>query len=151
MKSIKSERRKWSKSHGALISTHKMGRDFPLFKNNKIILFSSPTEMKSGMMQDTPTTFTDCAAIFKSGSTQSGVYTLTIPNTTVEVKVRSACISKQRVIFNQAVQCPDPGCMYAWRGMAPTHPRLLNLVNKTMHTSVWTQSTVLCFWVGQWS
>lgn len=63
---------------------------FSLFKNNKMTDFfplSSPTEMKTGMMQDTPTTFMDCAAIFKSGSTQSGVYTLTIPNTTIEVKV----------------------------------------------------------------
>uniref|UniRef100_A0A8C3AEP9 Angiopoietin 2a n=1 Tax=Cyclopterus lumpus TaxID=8103 RepID=A0A8C3AEP9_CYCLU len=35
---------------------------------------------------DTPTTFMDCAAVFKSGNTQSGVYTLTLPNTTIEVK-----------------------------------------------------------------
>uniref|UniRef100_A0A3Q3WE13 Fibrinogen C-terminal domain-containing protein n=1 Tax=Mola mola TaxID=94237 RepID=A0A3Q3WE13_MOLML len=35
---------------------------------------------------DTPTTFMDCAAIFKSGNSQSGVYTLTLPNTTMEVK-----------------------------------------------------------------
>ncbi|KAM8739373.1 angiopoietin-2a isoform 1-T1 [Acanthopagrus schlegelii] len=41
---------------------------------------------KTGMMQDTPTTFMDCTAVFKSGNTQSGVYTLTLPNTTVEVK-----------------------------------------------------------------
>lgn len=40
------------------------------------------------MMQDTPTTFMDCTAVFKSGNTQNGVYTLTLPNTTVEVKVK---------------------------------------------------------------
>ncbi|KAM8851709.1 angiopoietin-2a [Synchiropus picturatus] len=39
------------------------------------------------MMQDTPTTFTDCAAVLKAGHTQSGVYTLTLPNTTEEAKV----------------------------------------------------------------
>lgn len=42
------------------------------------------------MMQDNPTTFMDCAAVYKSGNTQSGVYTLTLPNTTVEVKVQWA-------------------------------------------------------------
>lgn len=44
-------------------------------------------------MGDTPTTFMDCAAVFKSGNTQSGVYTLTLPNTTTEVKVQLACLS----------------------------------------------------------
>lgn len=45
------------------------------------------------MMQDTPTTFMDCAAVFKSGNSQSGVYTLTLPNTTTDVKVQLACLS----------------------------------------------------------
>ncbi|KAK9541647.1 hypothetical protein VZT92_001674 [Zoarces viviparus] len=56
--------------------------------NNLIhtISVSSARESKTVMMQDTPTTFMDCAAVFKSGNTQSGVYTLTLPNTTVEVK-----------------------------------------------------------------
>lgn len=36
-------------------------------------------------------------------------------------------------------------------GHALTRPRVLNLVNKTMHTSVQTQPTVLCLWVGQWN
>lgn len=40
------------------------------------------------MMQDTPTTYMDCAAVYKSGNIKSGVYTLTIPNTTTEVKVK---------------------------------------------------------------
>ncbi|XP_028982703.1 angiopoietin-2a [Betta splendens] len=43
-------------------------------------------EAKTAMMQDTPTTFMDCAAVYKAGNTQSGVYTLTLPNTTIEVK-----------------------------------------------------------------
>ncbi|TNN56156.1 Angiopoietin-2 [Liparis tanakae] len=51
------------------------------------ISVSSAREIKAVMMQDTPTTFMDCAAVFKSGNTQSGVYTLTLPNTTIEVKV----------------------------------------------------------------
>ncbi|KAM4591979.1 angiopoietin-2a isoform 1-T1 [Odontesthes bonariensis] len=46
----------------------------------------SPQEPKTVMMQDTPSTYMDCAAVYKSGNTHSGVYTLTIPNTTVEVK-----------------------------------------------------------------
>lgn len=50
-------------------------------------LLLSPAESKTVMMQDTPATFVDCAAIFKSGNTRSGVYTLTLPNTTTEVKV----------------------------------------------------------------
>lgn len=87
------------------------------------------------MMQDTPTTFMDCAAIFKSGNTQSGVHTLTLPNTTTEVKVRSVLKNVPRkIIFIPAGQ---------WNGMhmtvhrhALTHPHLHNLVNKTMHTSV---------------
>ncbi|XP_051273063.1 angiopoietin-2a [Dicentrarchus labrax] len=56
--------------------------------NNLIqtISVGSAKETKTVMMQDTPTTFVDCAAVFKSGSTQSGVYTLTLPNTTIEVK-----------------------------------------------------------------
>ncbi|XP_038152225.1 angiopoietin-2a [Cyprinodon tularosa] len=43
-------------------------------------------EPKTAMMQDTPTIYMDCAAVYKSGNTKSGVYTLTIPNTTTEVK-----------------------------------------------------------------
>ncbi|XP_068423953.1 angiopoietin-2a [Clinocottus analis] len=56
--------------------------------NNLIhaISVSSARESKTVMMQDTPTTFIDCAAVFKSGNTQNGVYTLTLPNTTIEVK-----------------------------------------------------------------
>lgn len=42
------------------------------------------------MLQDNPTTFMDCAAVYKSGQTQSGVYTLTLPNATSEVKVRQS-------------------------------------------------------------
>ncbi|XP_077469249.1 angiopoietin-2a [Stigmatopora argus] len=56
--------------------------------NQLIHTFSTGTvqETKTAMMQDTPSTFVDCAAVFKSGNTKNGVYTLTLPNTTVEVK-----------------------------------------------------------------
>ncbi|KAJ3610641.1 hypothetical protein NHX12_022733 [Muraenolepis orangiensis] len=43
-------------------------------------------DSKPIMMQDTPSTFRDCAAVFKSGNTETGVYALTLPNTTQEVK-----------------------------------------------------------------
>lgn len=48
----------------------------------------SSTGPKTVMMRDTPTTFTDCAAVYKSGNTNSGVYTLTLPNSTMEFKVK---------------------------------------------------------------
>uniref|UniRef100_G3NTJ9 Angiopoietin 2a n=1 Tax=Gasterosteus aculeatus aculeatus TaxID=481459 RepID=G3NTJ9_GASAC len=56
--------------------------------NNLIhtVSIGSAPASKTVMMQDTPTAFTDCAAVFKSGNTQSGVYTLTLPNNTTEVK-----------------------------------------------------------------
>ncbi|KAM7408834.1 hypothetical protein PAMA_002519 [Pampus argenteus] len=56
--------------------------------NNLINTLSVGTarEKKTGMMRDNPTTYMDCAAVFKSGNTQSGVYTLTLPNSTLEVK-----------------------------------------------------------------
>lgn len=47
-------------------------------------------ETKPVMMQDTPTSYIDCAAVYKSGNSHTGVYTLTIPNTTMEVKVKWA-------------------------------------------------------------
>ena len=43
---------------------------------------------KPTMMQDTPTTYPDCAALYKSGNTDSGVYSLALPNTTQEIKVQ---------------------------------------------------------------
>uniref|UniRef100_A0A673B4G5 Angiopoietin 2a n=1 Tax=Sphaeramia orbicularis TaxID=375764 RepID=A0A673B4G5_9TELE len=57
--------------------------------NNLIHTISTGTargESTLAITTDTPTTYTDCAAVFKSGNTQSGVYTLTSPNTTLEVK-----------------------------------------------------------------
>ncbi|XP_056148408.1 angiopoietin-2a [Lampris incognitus] len=56
--------------------------------NNLIHVLSVTTdgETKPAMMQDTPTTYMDCAAVFKSGNTESGVYALTLPNTTHEIK-----------------------------------------------------------------
>ncbi|KAK6328487.1 hypothetical protein J4Q44_G00004650 [Coregonus suidteri] len=57
--------------------------------NNLISTISIPTGggNKPTMMQDTPTTYPDCAAVYKSGNTDSGVYSLTLPNTTQEIKV----------------------------------------------------------------
>ncbi|KAM3862640.1 angiopoietin-2a [Diretmus argenteus] len=54
--------------------------------NNLIhtISVTAAGETKAAMMQDTPTTYMDCAAVFKSGNTESGVYALTLPNTTLE-------------------------------------------------------------------
>lgn len=49
---------------------------------------ASAAETKAAMMQDTPSTHMDCAAVFKSGNTESGVYVLTLPNSTLEVKVK---------------------------------------------------------------
>ncbi|XP_026044940.1 angiopoietin-2a [Astatotilapia calliptera] len=56
--------------------------------NNLISNIASGTAQgpKTVMMRDTPTTFMDCAAVYKSGNTNSGVYTLTLPNSTMEVK-----------------------------------------------------------------
>ncbi|XP_053189177.1 angiopoietin-2a isoform X2 [Scomber japonicus] len=54
--------------------------------NNLIHTFSMGTPRGGLLSRDTPTTYMDCAAVFKSGNTQSGVYTLTLPNTTLEVK-----------------------------------------------------------------
>ncbi|XP_029926336.1 angiopoietin-2a [Myripristis murdjan] len=56
--------------------------------NNLIHTISTTTagETKPAMMQDTPSTYMDCAAVFKSGNTESGVYVLTLPNSTLEVK-----------------------------------------------------------------
>ncbi|KAK7930780.1 hypothetical protein WMY93_007175 [Mugilogobius chulae] len=50
------------------------------------IAMGTLAETKTAMMKDIPTTYTDCAAVFKSGNTQSGVYTLTLPDSTQEVK-----------------------------------------------------------------
>ncbi|XP_027133153.1 angiopoietin-2a [Larimichthys crocea] len=68
---------------------HRQQQDLLETVNNLIhtISVGSARETKPVMMQDTPpTTFIDCAAVFKSGNTQSGVYILTLPNTTTEVK-----------------------------------------------------------------
>ncbi|XP_047459691.1 angiopoietin-2a [Mugil cephalus] len=56
--------------------------------NNLIYTISagSVRDTKPVMMQDTPTTFSDCAAVYKSGNTNSGVYTLTLPDIKMEVK-----------------------------------------------------------------
>ncbi|XP_010887248.1 angiopoietin-2a [Esox lucius] len=56
--------------------------------NNLISTISVPTGggNKPTMMQDTPTTYPDCTAVYKSGNKDSGVYTLNLPNTTQEFK-----------------------------------------------------------------
>ncbi|TSN48498.1 Angiopoietin-2 [Bagarius yarrelli] len=54
--------------------------------NNLIQTINIPTPDKSAMMQDTPPQYKDCAAIFKSGNKESGVYTLTIPDTKEQIK-----------------------------------------------------------------
>ncbi|KAJ8013725.1 hypothetical protein DPEC_G00032780 [Dallia pectoralis] len=56
--------------------------------NNLIHTISVPTGggNKPTMMQDTPTTYPDCASVYKSGNTASGVYSLNLPNTTQEFK-----------------------------------------------------------------
>lgn len=41
----------------------------------------------SAMMRDAPTVFRDCAAVFKSGITKSGVYSLNLPTMTQPIKV----------------------------------------------------------------
>ncbi|KAM9477371.1 angiopoietin-2a isoform 1-T1 [Clarias gariepinus] len=54
--------------------------------NNLIQSINIPTSDKTAMMQDTPSQYKDCAAIFKSGNKESGVYTLTIPDTKEQIK-----------------------------------------------------------------
>uniref|UniRef100_A0AAR2L0P3 Fibrinogen C-terminal domain-containing protein n=1 Tax=Pygocentrus nattereri TaxID=42514 RepID=A0AAR2L0P3_PYGNA len=54
--------------------------------NSFIHTMSVPTPGKSAMMQDTPVQYRDCAAVFKSGNKESGVYTLTIPDTKEQIK-----------------------------------------------------------------
>lgn len=41
----------------------------------------------SAMMRDAPTVFRDCAAVFKSENTKSGVYSLNLPSMTQPIKV----------------------------------------------------------------
>ncbi|XP_060780606.1 angiopoietin-2a isoform X1 [Neoarius graeffei] len=54
---------------------------------NKLIQsINVPSSDKLAMMQDTPSQYSDCAAIFKSGNKESGVYTLTIPDTKEQIK-----------------------------------------------------------------
>lgn len=50
------------------------------------ITMGTPGETKAAMMKDIPSIYMDCAAVFKSGNTQSGVYTLTLPDSTQELK-----------------------------------------------------------------
>ncbi|XP_076830430.1 angiopoietin-2a [Brachyhypopomus gauderio] len=54
--------------------------------NSLIHTISVPTPGKSAMMQDTPSQYKDCTAVFKSGNKESGVYTLTVPETKEQIK-----------------------------------------------------------------
>ncbi|KAJ8417961.1 hypothetical protein AAFF_G00136700 [Aldrovandia affinis] len=56
--------------------------------NNLISTIAVPTMKPSVTVEESlRTVYTDCAAVFKSGSTQSGVYSLTLPNSTEQMKV----------------------------------------------------------------
>ncbi|KAG7462759.1 hypothetical protein MATL_G00188160 [Megalops atlanticus] len=54
--------------------------------NNLISTMTVPTMKTSVMIPESLTVYTDCAAVFKSGKKQSGVYQLTLPNTTQQIK-----------------------------------------------------------------
>ncbi|XP_062375993.1 angiopoietin-2a [Sardina pilchardus] len=54
--------------------------------NNIIDSISTSTMTRSAMMRDAPTVFRDCAAVFKAGSTKSGVYSLNLPSMTQPIK-----------------------------------------------------------------
>lgn len=50
--------------------------------------FLNTAKSSVAVRKEEQTTFRDCAEIFKSGLTTSGIYTLTFPNSTEEIKVR---------------------------------------------------------------
>ncbi|KAJ8248216.1 hypothetical protein GJAV_G00239660 [Gymnothorax javanicus] len=54
--------------------------------NTLISTITVPTLKASAMVQDAPEEYVDCAAAFKAGKTQSGVYSLTSPNSTNHIK-----------------------------------------------------------------
>lgn len=67
-------------------------------RNNHLLLYLNSPEMPSCFLKaaknslvtkEEPIIFRDCAEAFKSGLTTSGLYTLTFPNSTQEVKVRA--------------------------------------------------------------
>lgn len=53
------------------------------------------------MMQDVPDQYNDCAAVFKSGNKESGVYSLTIPDTKQQFKVTSINLIQVKVVDYQ--------------------------------------------------
>lgn len=53
------------------------------------------------MMQDDPDQFNDCAAVFKLGNKESGVYSLTIPDTKQQFKVTSIYLIQVKVVKYQ--------------------------------------------------
>ncbi|KAG9344377.1 hypothetical protein JZ751_011046 [Albula glossodonta] len=54
--------------------------------NNLISSIAVPTVKMSLMTQEPMTGYTDCAAVFKSGKSQSGIYSLNLPNSTDQIK-----------------------------------------------------------------
>ncbi|XP_008845416.1 angiopoietin-2 [Nannospalax galili] len=54
--------------------------------NSLLTMMSTPDNKSSFVSKEEQTVFRDCAEIFKSGITTSGIYTLTFPNSTEETK-----------------------------------------------------------------
>lgn len=54
--------------------------------NTLISTITVPTLKASAMVQDAPAAYTDCAAAFKAGKRQSGIYPLTSPNSTDHIE-----------------------------------------------------------------
>ncbi|KAK1171628.1 angiopoietin-2-like [Acipenser oxyrinchus oxyrinchus] len=54
--------------------------------NNLIAIISPPNLKTSVMATEAQTHYKDCAELYKSGKTTSGVYALTLPNTTEQIK-----------------------------------------------------------------
>lgn len=88
--------------------------------NSLLTMMSSPDYKSSvAVPKEEKTTFRDCAEIFKSGLTTSGIYTLTFPNSTEEVKVRR---DVPRQLWGLPVLLYGP--RNPWASMPPALPRL---------------------------
>ena len=70
-------------------------------------LLSSKAAKNPAAAKESQTVFRDCADVFKAGRTTSGVYTLTFPNSTEEVKVRGcACVAGPAGLQDPALRGP---------------------------------------------
>lgn len=88
--------------------------------NSLLTMMSSPDYKSSiAVPKEEKPTFRDCAEIFKSGLTTSGIYTLTFPNSTEEVKVRR---DVPRQLWGLPVSLYGPRSPRA--SMPPALPRL---------------------------